>query len=436
MARAMGVQVPLPAPDFCVYEMKIKCVKKKQCLSVYEVYANQDYISAEYDKHVKEASSSVEIPGFRKGSIPRDIIEQKYSGKILEIVADSLYRKAVSELVSGELKDKIVRLEEYSSLNNYTKSSIKISFEVYTFPEIPTIKYDKMKFSVPDAQIADSDILKDIDLLAKRFGSFDSVDENIPLHEGDVAVIDFIGRLNNEVIPEATSNNYKLEIGSNQFVPGFESQLVGMITGEEKTIKVHFPSDYTFEKFKDKEVEFDIHLRSIQKIIPHELNDELAKKAGSESLNSLRESISNRIRNSIENSVKARLRKKVDDVLLEKYCDFDIPSFLLANIKNDKNELKKESAEICLRYIYRDIIHQNNITASKTEVDEIIMYEALKSGQDFAKIKSELEKNKNVVSYIESSICESKAFDVIYSKISLSKEKCNLDDAFKFIDKM
>lgn len=432
---------------FLFYFMKAKLVKKEECMLSYEAYAEESFVSQEYKRLVEEAIKTVKVDGFKIGTAPVEIVEQRLGSRLLDMVADTLYRKVILKIIEDDkLKEKFINISDYKPLDLYTRKSVKISFDVEINPEVPEVRYDKIKIALPNVAITNEDLEFELKSLGERFATPKAVENEVILQKGHIAKIDFVGRLKNEVVKEATGNDYSLEIGSNTFVPGFEEQLIGLKAGQEKTIIVKFPDDYHSENFAGQDVEFDVRLRYIQEKQIPEMNDEFAKKFGLESITKLSDEIKKNIEKINEETINRYAKFKIDNILREKYCGFTVPNvFFKPELKKIKEslekrynsnpdkktktseEIEKEATDIAkknigMSYIYRNIIASQKIEATEDEINEIMEQESARTGVKIEDLQKEYnEENSKKKSLAISFVQERRSFDWILSKVSLTR---------------
>jgi trigger factor len=226
------------------------------------------------DKSFKKNVKKTKIDGFREGKTPRDIYEKKV-GK------ESLYMDAI-DFVLPEAYQNIItenKLEPVAQpkidIKNIDETGVEILFEVITRPEITIKKYKKLGLKKPKVEVSKEEIAKEIEELRSHYAEIVLKEDEIAL--GDTAVIDFQGFKDGVSFEGGKGENYPLEIGSKTFIPGFEEQLIGLKAGDEKDIKVTFPTDYPSEELKGKEVTFKVKVHEVKtKSIP-ELDEDFYK---------------------------------------------------------------------------------------------------------------------------------------------------------------
>jgi len=282
------------------------------------------------DKAFKKANQKAKIDGFRPGKAPREIFEKKY-GK------ESLYMDAVDNI----LQDKYVSVIEDSKLEpvvqpkvdikKVDENGVELLFIITTKPEVKINKYKDLKVKKEEVTVTEEEAEAKIGELQKQFAEIVIKEDEIV--EGDTAVIDFEGFLNDVAFEGGKGENYPLEIGSHTFIPGFEEQLVGMKKDEQKDINVTFPEDYPSEDLKGKAVVFKVKVREVKTKTLPELNEEFFLDLGMEDVKT-KDELVNKMKEEIKKEKEyAAENKYVDDLLEEisKNTEVDIPEEFIEN---------------------------------------------------------------------------------------------------------
>ncbi|GGE42501.1 trigger factor [Pullulanibacillus camelliae] len=240
-----------------------------------------DSFNKALDQAFKKVVKQVNVPGFRKGKVPRMIFEQRFGVESLyqdavDIVLPEAYSKAVEETAIEPVDQPNVDIEKIEK-----GSALVFKAEVTVKPEVQLGDYKGLEVEEQDTEVTAEEVDAQITQLQERYAEL-AVKEDGAIEEGDTAVIDFEGFVDGEAFEGGKAENYSLEIGSNSFIPGFEEQLIGLKAGEEKDINVTFPEEYHAEDLKGKEATFKVKVHEIKvKQLP-ELDDEFAKDVDEE----------------------------------------------------------------------------------------------------------------------------------------------------------
>ena len=247
---------------------------------------------------VKRIASQVNVPGFRKGKAPRNVIEMNY-GK--EAVLNEAYDFLVNQNYTAALQEnKIVPVSqpEIEQVQFEEGKDLIFKATVTKRPEVKLGDYKGLDAKKEEAKVTDEQIQDQLKNIAEQQAEMVVADKNAKVEQGDFAVIDFKGTVDGKAFDGGEGKSYPLQIGSGNFIPGFEDQLVGAKAGDDVTVKVTFPEDYFVADLAGKEAEFATHIHDIKRKQLPELNDEFAKA------NSSYETIA---------ELKADLRKKMEE---------------------------------------------------------------------------------------------------------------------------
>ncbi|NLN50482.1 MAG: trigger factor [Acholeplasmataceae bacterium] len=227
-----------------------------------------------FDKVKKD----IEVKGFRKGHVPRNVYENRFG-------VESLYEEALNYVIAQNYQkvfeeSTVIIVGEPKIDVDIKKITLEKPFEVsLTFPVKPDVKlgaYVGAEVEKKDLTVSEEEIEQEIQMLLSRNSQL-VLKEAGALENGDTAIIDFEGFVDGEAFAGGKAENHQLKIGSNQFIPGFEEKLVGMNTGEEKEIKVEFPKDYHEKSLAGQEAVFKVKLHEIKQEVKEQLTDEFVK---------------------------------------------------------------------------------------------------------------------------------------------------------------
>jgi trigger factor len=269
--------------------MSAKWEKQEGNTGTLTVEVPTEEVNAGLDKAFKKVVKEINVPGFRKGKMPRQMFEQRFG-------AESLYQDALDFI----LPDAYANAVEEAGLNPVDRPEIDIvtlekgqplvfTAKVTVKPEVQLGEYKGLEVSQPATDVTDEEIENQLKENQERFAEL-AVKEDEAIVEGDTAVIDFEGFVDGEAFEGGKGESYSLEIGSNSFIPGFEEQLVGAKAGEEKDVEVTFPEEYHAAELAGKAATFKVKVNEVKSKELPELNDEFAKEIDPEveSLEALR----------------------------------------------------------------------------------------------------------------------------------------------------
>mgnify|MGYP004508271341 FL=1 len=385
------------------------------------------------------------IPGFRKGKAPYNIVEKHYGPEIFyedafnEVVPE-VYEEAIKandlEVVSSPKID-VTQMEKGKELVFTAVVQIK--------PEVKLGKYKGIEIPKIEYNVSDEDIEKEIEAIADKNSRLVTVEDRA-VEDKDVAVIDFEGFVDGVAFEGGKAENHELEIGSHSFIDGFEDQVIGMKVGEEKEINVKFPEKYFSEDLAGKDAMFKVKLHEIKKKELPKIDDEFAKDVSEyDTLEELKASI--RKRDEEENEHRAKHEK--EDAAIKAVCDnaeVDIPSGMieteLSRIMQDmdmnlsyqglnlakylqmigktEEDFKKDYEEQAKESVKSRLVLEAVSKDAKIEVTDADIAEKLEElAKSYGKSKEELEKNEELKKYVKENLSYEKTIDYILSNAKI-----------------
>ncbi|RLA69577.1 MAG: trigger factor, partial [Epsilonproteobacteria bacterium] len=258
-------------------ELTTKKIDDANILVISRIEKND--LEEKINKSAKEAGKQLKVDGFRKGKVPTSVVKQMYAEKFGQD-AEGEAVKEILDQAKKELKlapDAILGQPTFKKFNK-TDDGIEIEIELSFRPTFEPEGYAELTPSYEEPTVEDAEIEKRLEDLIQAQAPLEKIKEERGLQNDDTAILDFEGSIDGVPFDGGTAEAFTLKIGSGQFVPGFEDQMIGMNPKEEKVITVTFPEDYHSKNLAGKEAEFQIKLNEIQEKIIPELNDELASK--------------------------------------------------------------------------------------------------------------------------------------------------------------
>ena len=317
------------------FKMALKEFTKKEAANSYELVVTVDGETFEkaINKVYKKQVKSINIPGFRKGKAPRHIIEKMYGTEVFyddamqDCYPDALYEAAKEQNLE------IVAVEKLEAVEA-GKEGFTFKTDIIVKPTLEVEGYKGFEIEKKSTEVTEELIDEEIDKVRDRNSRMVTV-EGRAAQNGDTAVIDFEGFVDGVAFEGGKAEKYSLSLGSGNFIPGFEEQVVGHEAGEEFSINVNFPEDYQAEELKGKEAEFKIKLHELKEKELPEVDDEFVKDV------SEKETVEE-YRDELKETIAARLKdeaeKDVDNQISEKLIELaqgDIPEQMYDNQAND-----------------------------------------------------------------------------------------------------
>ncbi len=308
--------------------MKVDVEKAEQYTAHINLEIDPEHASMEYNKACKRLGQRLNIPGFRRGKAPRQVVEKAVGiERIKQEVLDRILPHAFADAISEHQLEVVAppHIEEYNFEVGHpltVKASVELRPDV-TVPELSVIKVDVPQYEPPAEQFDN-----EIQAIRERMTTLETIIDR-EVQANDIVNIDFTGAINGELIRGGSAKNYLLDLSSNNFIEGFAEQIPGHKIGEEFSIQVQFPSDYHDQSLAGKPADFTVTVNEIKKKVAPELDDELAKKCGPyENLQQLESEIRKFIDRGVENENNFRKQKAVIDYVVD-HAKMEVPDAMI-----------------------------------------------------------------------------------------------------------
>jgi trigger factor len=295
-------------------------------------------------ERLQNLSKTTRMNGFRPGKVPFKVVRKRYEPQVRSEVLGSMINRSYFDALQQEKLRPAGQPDIVPALpageDDDTGFSFVATFEVY--PEFEPVFNDSITVTRPLVSIAESDVDDMLENLRKQRTKHVAVDREAA--NGDQLIIDFTGRIDGEEFEGGKAETAPLVLGSNSMIPGFESQLLGMKAGEQKTIQITFPENYHAEHLAGKETEFDITVREVKEPQQPEFDEELIRSFGIEdgTMESLRADIRRNMERELKQRVEARVKGQVMDGLVQ-LNPIDVPKSLIAEeIKRQREQLMQQ----------------------------------------------------------------------------------------------
>ena len=314
------------------------------------------------DKAFKKKNKNAKIDGFRPGHAPKEVFLKHYGKEVLYLDAsDEVLESAYEKVLE---KEKVIPIVQPKvDIKSLDEKGIEFVFTITERPEVKIAKYKDLGVKMEDAKVTDKEVEHEIHHLLDHYAEFVTKDGEVA--NGDVAVIDYEGFKDDIAFDGGKGENYSLEIGSNTFIPGFEDQVIGMKTGEEKDIKVTFPEDYHAKDLAGCPVVFKVKVNEIKTKQERELDSEFFEDLGMEGVDS-KEKLEEEIRKNLEAKKEEFAENKyVDDMLkaISEHTEVNIPEELVD--EETKRLVARYEEQLKMQGISLDLYYQ--ITNTKEE---------------------------------------------------------------------
>jgi trigger factor len=268
-----------------------------------------------------EIGRTINLRGFRPGKVPRHILRQRFGSSVLrEVLEAAVHGSSAETIREHNLRPALPPKVDNVSFSEGTDLEYKMSLEV--LPDIPQPSFADLDVERLVVEVPDEDVDRAIERIAEQQRKTEVVQR--PAESGDIVVVDVEGRVGDREIPGASGKDRQIALGSANFIPGFEDQLIGAGTGEHRSVRVTFPEDYGVADFAGKEAAFEVDVKEVRHRLPIVVDDELGKAVGLDSLAELRQEVQQQMQRDYDAASRLRLKRALLDKLAASY-DFPVP---------------------------------------------------------------------------------------------------------------
>ena len=372
-------------------------------------------IEPQYKKQLAKKAKTADFKGFRKGKVPIHLVEQYSGPSVLWGVGRELMQTSWSEILEKE-KLPIISYPEFE-IQNIQKDQMEFHIEYEIAPQVDLEKITEISCEiVKTLEVTQGEIDETIERIRKKQGELKEAPIGATAEEGDQAIIDFHGSIDGKAFEGSKDKDFSLEIGEKYFIPGFEEGIIGMRVGEKKTLDLQFPEDYENEAARGKDVQFEIHLKELEKLEIPELNEDFFSKLNlpEPTLECLQKDIAKQLKKEARKQVYELNRKNIfkalndglEMILPENFIAQEVARRCenlqkrLTNINKVSKEFPEEYRIIIKKQVTEDVkimfIFQDAKTKWGLEVsDEIVNWRIKEESETYDEPQEVLEYYKN-----------------------------------------
>ncbi len=409
-------------------------------------------VETQLDTELQSLGKKVKMPGFRPGKVPMSVLRQKYSKDVMGDVIQNTVEKATRDVMAEKkIRPALQPDVKITSFEEGKDLAFDITIEV--MPTVPEIDFSKITVDELTYELPENEVEEGLTRLAKTRQHTHGHDGAAEM--GHVVKIDFLGKKDGVPFAGGEGKGFQLELGSNQFIPGFEEQLVGLKAGDEKTISVTFPKEYHSKDLAGAESTFDVKVHEVLRLHAPDMDEKLAEQLGFKDLENLKQAVRQQIDFEYKGAARAKAKKQLFDAL-DEVANFEIPQGML-KLENesimkqvveakkagdpelkDKSdaELKEEYEAISERRVRLGILlsavaQTNNLTITREELSAAVMSQARNYPGQEDKIFEFYRKNPQSVDELRGPILEEKAVDFILGKVTRTQKPVTTEELMK-----
>ncbi|MFD1914509.1 trigger factor [Halodurantibacterium flavum] len=422
----------------------------------YTITVSAAELDAKVQEKLVEAQPEIEIKGFRKGKVPLAILRKQFGQRLLG--------DAMQDAIDGAMRDHFEATGHRPAVQPDVKMTnedwkegddVVVAMTYEALPDIPEVDLGSVTLERLVVKAEDEAVQDALKNLAETAQSFD--DKDGAAEEGDQVVIDFLGKVDGEAFDGGAAEDYPLVLGSNSFIPGFETQLVGAKAGDELNVNVTFPEEYGAQNLAGKDAVFECKVKAVKAPKAAEINDDLAKQFGAESLDALKTQIAERLEAEYKGAARAVMKRALLDQL-DDLVKFDLPPSLVEaeaqqiahQLWHEENpevqghnhgeiEVKDEHKTLAERRVRLGLLLAEVGRKAEVEVTDAEMTQAVLAqarqypGQERAFFEF-VQKNAAVQQQLRAPIFEDKVVDHIVEGANVTDKEVSKDDLQKAVE--
>ncbi|MDA9670657.1 trigger factor [Paracoccaceae bacterium] len=405
-------------------------------------------LDTKVNEKLLEAQPDVEMKGFRKGKVPMALLKRQFGQRIMGEAMQETIDGAMSKHFedSGDRPAMQPNIEMQNGEKWKEGDDVEVSLTYEALPTIPEVDFSKIKLQKLVVKSDKAAVDEALDNLAASANDFKDRKKGAKAKDGDQVVIDFVGTVGGEAFDGGSSEDYPLVLGSNSFIPGFETQLLGCKAGEDHKVSVTFPEEYGSKDLAGKDAEFSCKVKNVKEPVPAKINDELATKFGAEDLKALKTQISERLESEYGGAARAVMKRKLLDAL-DKKVKFELPPSLVEaeakqiahqlyheenpddqghdhdNIEPNKEHTKLAERRVRLGLLLAELGQKAEVEVSDAEMSQAIMAQSRQYPGQEKEFFEFMQKNEQMKQQLRAPIFEDKVVDHIFEQATVADKK-------------
>ncbi|MEG3124746.1 trigger factor [Sphingomonas sp. GB1N7] len=404
-------------------------------------------IDSKVDAELKRVAPQVRMPGFRPGKVPANLVRKMHGPSLMQDALNTSIQEGIQALIA-EQRIRPAMQPSVSLEGDYEAgkdAEIKVELEV--LPDVPTPSIDGLKLERLTVPADEAAVQAQLQKFADQQKSWDDAKPAYKAKAGDLVTVDFVGKTADGVAFEGgTGSDMAVEIGAGRLIPGFEDQVIGVKTGDEKQINVTFPEDYQAKDLAGKPATFDLVVKSVKTAGESKIDEDLAKNLGLESLEQLSGLLKGQIEQELNGLTRTYMKRKLLDQLAEGH-DFPVPPSMveaefgqiwsqleheatheedpaaaLAEMESERDDYRKiAERRVRLGLLLSEIGQANGIEVSSQEMNRLIAQAAQQYGpEDRKRFIDYVQQEPMAAAQLRAPLYEDKVVDFLFEKAEIS----------------
>ena len=430
----------------------------------FKVVVPASELAAKLDSRIDEIRPQMNLKGFRPGKVPASHVRKMFGKSIMSELIEGLMgetnQKAFEDAKIRPASQPDVQLDGDIETVLEGKADLAYDLNVDIMPDFEPTDIKVIELERPVAKVADDDVKEALEKLAEQNVKFEARGKTAKAKDGDAVAIDFVGKIDGEAFEGGSAEDQAVVIGAGRFIPGFEEQLVGVKAGDETELKVTFPEDYPSEDLKGKDAVFEVKVNEVRAPKTPDVDEEFATNFGLESLDQLKEMITQQIQTEHDGASRQKAKRALLDILDERHS-FDLPPKMVdqefetiwTQLQQEKeagnldeedasktdDQLKTEYHAIAERrvrlgLVLAEIGRVADVQITDQEVQQAVIAEARRFPGQEREVIEFFQKNPGAMAQVRAPIYEEKVVDHILEVAKVTDKEISKEDLFAEIE--
>ena len=441
--------------------MEVTQTKAEGLSRTFAVKVPASELKTKLDERIEEIRPQMKLKGFRPGKVPaahvRKMFGRDLMGELVNKLVDETNQKALEENELRPAGQPDVQLD--ADMEAVVKGEADLSYHMHidVMPEFTPAEISTIEITRPVAEVSDEQIDEALGRIAEQNIQYEPRAKTAKAKDGDAVIIDFVGKVDGVAFEGGTAEQQSVVLGANRFIPGFEEQLLGVKTGEEKELNVTFPEDYPSADLAGKAAVFEVKVSEVRAPKSSEVDDEFAKGLGLEDLEQLKGLVKDQLKAEHDNVSRAKAKRDLLDKLDDAH-DFDLPPNMVEqefsqiwqqlqtemdagrvsdeDKAKSEDELKDEYRKISERRVRLGLVLAEigriaDVRITEQEVNQALIAEARQYPGQEKQVVEFFQKNPNAMAQLRAPIYEDKVVDHILATAKVTDETVTREELFK-----
>ncbi|MEE9434134.1 MAG: trigger factor [Sphingorhabdus sp.] len=406
-------------------------------------------VEARIDAEVKKIAPQVQMPGFRTGKVPANLVRKMHKDALHQDALNNTIQECVQTAISDNKLRPATQPHVHLADGYEVGKDAEVDFHFEILPEIKSPAIDGIKLERMMVEATDKEVEEALQRLAEGQKSFETAAKSHKAEKGDQIMIDFEGKVDGVLFEGGKGESMAVEIGSGQLIPGFEDQIIGMKANDARTINVTFPEDYQAENLKGKDATFDVVCGEVKKLVETKINDDFAIAMGLEGLDKLTELMKGQVEQELNGLTRTHMKRQLLDQLAADH-DFEVPPSMAeaefeqiwtqlqteAQKEDDPDAARKEMEDekeeyrdiavrrVRLGLLLSEIGQSNGVEINQQEMNMLVQQAAQQyRPEDQEKFVQYLQENPMASAQLRAPMFEDKVVDFLMEKADVTDKK-------------